>query len=128
MLVKFPLILEVSAKLGPKALSAFLADAKSNPERLSHGSPGIATAPHLVAELFMMRMGFKSAHVSYRGTGPMGQGFVQGEIQLAFDSTLIAQALPKNGTTVVIGVAGAARDQRFPDIATLKEQGIADSD
>jgi tripartite-type tricarboxylate transporter receptor subunit TctC len=127
MLVKFPLVLEVSAKLGPKTLPEFLVYAKANPGKLNHGSPGIATAPHLVAELFMMRTGFKSTHVAYRGTGPMGQGMVQGEIQWAFDSPLIAQTLLKNGTTVVIGVGGAARDQRFPEVATLQEQGIPDS-
>jgi tripartite-type tricarboxylate transporter receptor subunit TctC len=127
MLVKFPLVLEVSSKLGPKSLKEFLDYAKANPGKLNHGSPGIATAPHLVAELFMMRTGFKSVHIPYRGTGPMGQGMTQGEIQWAFDSPLIAQPLNKNGITNVIGIGGAERDPRFPDVATLQEQGLADS-
>jgi len=127
VLVKFPNVLEVISKLGPKTLPEFLAYAKAHPNALNHGSPGIATTPHLVAELFMMRMGFKSVHVPYRGAGPLTQGLTQGEVQWAFDSPQTVFPLFKSGTVVVLGIGGAKRDHRMPDVPTLAELGIQDS-
>lgn len=127
MLVRFTNVLEVSIKLGIKTLPEFVAYAKANPDRLNHGSPGIATMPHLAAEALKMKLGFSSVHVPYRGTALMAQGVLQGEVQWAFDSPLTALNMVKNNAVNVLAVAGAARDPRFPGIATLQEQGVPDS-
>ena len=127
MLVKFTNVLEVSQKLGVKTLPEFVAYAKANPGKLNHGSPGIATMPHLAAELLKKRLGFTSVHVPYRGTSPMAQGVLQGEVQWAFDSPTTALTMVKNGAATVLAVAGSQRDPRFPGVATLLEQGVPDT-
>ena len=127
MLVKFTNVLEVSNKLGAKTLAEFIAFAKANPDKLNHGSPGIATMPHLAAELLKMKLGFSSVHVPYRGPAPMAQGVLQGEVQWAFDSPTTALTMVKNGAVSVLAVAGAKRDPRFPEVATLLEQGMPDT-
>ena len=45
--------------------------AKANPGKLSYGSPGVGTLPHLTVELFKMLAETPDiTHVPYRGAGP----------------------------------------------------------
>lgn len=128
ILVRLPVILEINSNLPVKTYKDFIAYAKANSGKLNHGSPGIGTLPHLAAELFAQRMGFKSEHVAYRGTGPFSQGMVQGELQWAFDVPQTAMAMAKNGQVRVLAVSGSKRDAHFPDVPTLEEVGAKDTD
>ena len=125
LLVQLPVVLEVNAKLPPSNYKEFLAYAKSG-VKLNHGSPGIGTLPHLAAELFRSRIGFQSAHIAYRGTGPFSTAMMQGEVQWAFDVPNTALTLSKNGFAKLLAVTSASRDPSFPDIPTLVELGLPD--
>jgi len=128
ILVRLPVLVEASAKIPPKTFAEFVAYAKANPGKLNHGSPGIGTLPHLAAELMAQRMGFKSEHIAYRGTGPFSQGMMQGELQWAFDVPQTAMSLSKNGHAKLLAVSGKSRNKHFPDVPTLEEVGMSDTD
>ena len=128
MLVRLPIILEANGKIPVKSYSEFVGYAKANSGKLNHGSPGIGTLPHLAAELFAQRVGFKSEHVAYRGTGPFSQGMMQGELQWAFDVPNTAMTMAKNGHVKLLAVSGTQRYKPFPDVPTLDEVGFRDTD
>ena len=52
-------------------MAEVVAYAKANPGKMSWGSQGFGTAPHLLAELFKLETGVDIVHVPYRGTAPM---------------------------------------------------------
>jgi tripartite-type tricarboxylate transporter receptor subunit TctC len=56
------LFLFVRASLGVDTLEAFIAHAKKNPDKLSYGSAGNGTTPHLAAELLKQASGITAAH------------------------------------------------------------------
>src|SRR5262245_42987038 len=50
-----------------RSFEEFVARAKANPGKITFGSPGIGTTPHLAGELLKHRAGIEIIHVPYRG-------------------------------------------------------------
>jgi tripartite-type tricarboxylate transporter receptor subunit TctC len=127
VLVKSTVVLEVASHIPVKTYQEFLAYAKANSGKLNHGSPGVGTTPHLAAQLFLERVGFKSQHIPYRGTGPFMQGMIQKELEWSFDAPSGAVGLLKGGHVRLLAVAEEKRWPEFPDVPTLAELGMADA-
>lgn len=125
LLVNLPVVLEVNAKLPATNLKSFIAYAKSGVQ-LNHGSPGIGTLPHLAAELLAEKVGFKSTHVPYKGTGPFTNAMMAGEVQWSFDVPNAAITLLKGNFVRLLGVTSAQRYPAFPDTPTFVELGMPD--
>lgn len=127
MLVKSALVLEVAAHLPVETYADFLAYVKANSGKLNHGSPGLASTPHLAAQLFADRIGFTSTHIPYRGTGPFIQGMMQKELHWSFDAPSGALNLLKGGHVRLLAIAEDKRWPELPDVPTLGELGMADA-
>ncbi len=70
LLIETPQIMSVHPTLPVKTLAELVAYAKANPGKLTWGSQGFGTGPHLLAELFKLEAGVNIVHVPYRGTAP----------------------------------------------------------
>ena len=125
LLVRLPLVLEVSAKLPVATYADFIAYAKGG-ARLNHGSPGIGTLPHLAAALFTGELGFQSAHVAYRGTGPFISAMMQGEVEWGFDVPSATLTLLGGHAVKALAVTSGARYPAFPDVPSIIELGAPD--
>jgi tripartite-type tricarboxylate transporter receptor subunit TctC len=68
--------------------------AKANPDKLAFGTPGVATVPHLAAELFQMQSGTKLNHVPYKGATQQIQDLMGGSTLLDFQSSLVVAMPP----------------------------------
>ena len=68
----------------PTICSELIALAKRDPGKLSYGSSGNGTAPHLAGEMFKAAAGVDILHVPYRGAGPAVNDTVGGHVQLTF--------------------------------------------
>lgn len=123
LLVNLPVVLEVNAKLPVSNLKDFIAYAKSGAQ-LNHGSPGIGTLPHLAAELFKEKIGFKSTHVPYKGSGPFANAMMSGEVEWSFDVPNTAIALLKGGYVKLLAMTSAQRYPTFPNVPTFTELGM----
>src|SRR5919198_5509324 len=64
-LIETPLVVAVHPDLPVKTLPELVAYAKHNPGKISWGSQGFGTAPHLLAELFKTDAGVNIVHVPY---------------------------------------------------------------
>jgi tripartite-type tricarboxylate transporter receptor subunit TctC len=103
--------------------------AKANPDRLTFGSPGIGSTPHLAIEQFAWRAGVKLVHVPYKGFSEGLQGLLGGHIMAHSDSTGWAPQV-EAGTCRLLATYGAKRTKRWPTVPTLQELGyetLADS-
>jgi tripartite-type tricarboxylate transporter receptor subunit TctC len=106
-----------------KTWTHFVGWAKANPGRLTYGSTGTMTSPHLTTELIAQQLGIQLQHVPYKGSAELAQAIVGGHIMAAADSTGFAP-LVEAGKIRVLNTWGEKRLPRFPDVPTLKELGI----
>jgi tripartite-type tricarboxylate transporter receptor subunit TctC len=109
---------------GPiKTWADFVAYAKANPGKLSYGSTGTMTSPHLTTELIAQRLGLQLNHIPYKGSADLAQAILGGQLMAAADSTGFAP-LVESGKLKVLNTWGEQRLAKFPDAPTLKELGI----
>jgi len=109
---------------GPiKNWNEFVAFAKANPGKLTYGSTGTMTSPHLTTELIAQRLGIQLNHIPYKGSADLSQAIVGGHIMAAADSTGFAP-LVESGKLRVLNTWGEQRLAKFPDAPTLKELGL----
>lgn len=101
----------------------FVAWAKANPGKLSYGSTGTMTSPHLTMELIAQQLGLDLVHVPYKGSADLAQAITGGHIMAAADSTGFAP-LVESGKLRVLNTWGEKRLAKFPDAPTLKELGL----
>lgn len=100
----------------------FVAYAKANPGKLTYGSTGTLTSPHLTTELVAQRAGIQLQHVPYKGSADLTLALMSGQLMAGADSTGWAPYV-ESGKMRVLNTWGDKRLARFPDAPTLKELG-----
>jgi tripartite-type tricarboxylate transporter receptor subunit TctC len=106
-----------------KTLNEFIAYARANPGKLSYGSAGSGSSPHLAGEMFTRAAKIQATHIPYKGAAPALNDLLGGQVQFMFDPGPALQHVAA-GKLIVLGVASSKRASRYPDIATLAELGI----
>ena len=106
-----------------KSWTHYVGWAKANPGKLTYGSTGTLTSPHLTMELIAQKLGLQLLHVPYKGSADLAQAIVGGHIMSAADSTGFAP-LVESGKLRVLNTWGEQRLAKFPDAPTLKELGL----
>ncbi len=100
----------------------FVAYAKANPGKLSYGSTGTLTSPHLTTELIAQKAGIELLHIPYKGSADLMLAVVSGQLMAAADSTGFAPQV-EAGKLRVLNTWGDKRLDKFPNAPTLKELG-----
>lgn len=110
---------------GLKTLDDLRKAARANPGKLSYGSFGIGTTPHLCGEMLKQQMGgLDIIHVPYKGQAPALNDLLGGQTTMMFGTWLDLRDLVKAGKLVVLGMATEKRSRFAPDIPTMREQGF----
>ncbi len=117
-----PYIITVHPDVPATHLRELIAYAKANPGKLNFGSSGTGTTPHLAGELFNTQAGTRIAHVPYKGSAPMLADLLGGQVQVAFDNTVIPNI--KAGKLRGLAVTGPARLAAVADLPTAAEAGL----
>jgi tripartite-type tricarboxylate transporter receptor subunit TctC len=125
LLVTNPLVVTVNPTRMPgKTLADMVAQLKREPGKLSYGTPGNGSLPHLAVELFRLQSGIDAIHVPYKGGGPAVLDLVGGQIAFMFASPLEVMPNVKAGKLNVLAVSSAKRVSYWPEVPTLKEAGF----
>jgi tripartite-type tricarboxylate transporter receptor subunit TctC len=109
--------------LPPANVKEFISYVKANPGKLSYGSPGNGSSPHLAGEMFKTQANLFALHVPYRGAAPALQDLLAGQIDYAFDPG-IALTQVRAGKLRLLAVGSPKRSPLFPDVPTLDEAGL----
>ncbi|MGJ7507605.1 Bug family tripartite tricarboxylate transporter substrate binding protein [Variovorax sp. GT1P44] len=117
------LFLVVRPEIPVKNVAEFIAYAKANPGKLSYGSAGSGSGPHLAAEMMNSQAGISTVHVPYKGAAPALQDLLGGQIDYYFDPGIALNQV-RAGKLRMIAVAGMKRSALFPDVPTLDEAGL----
>ena len=116
----------VHPSLPAKSVAEFIAYAKSHPGKLSYGSPGVGTSPHLSMELFKMTSGINVVHIAYKGAMPALADLMGGQIPVMLAN--LPALLPHIVSDKIraLAVTSATRSARLPAVPTMLESGVAD--
>ena len=123
-LIETPIIVAVTPDLPVKSLADVVAYARANPGKLKWGSQGFGTAPHLLIELFKLENNVNVVHVPYRGTGPMLNGILGGEVQIVSDPSTTVLPHIQADKLRPIAIAGVTRHSQLPNVPTVIEAGF----
>jgi tripartite-type tricarboxylate transporter receptor subunit TctC len=123
-LIETPTIISVNPSLTARSMDEVVAYAKVNPGMLKWGSQGFGTAPHLLAEMFKLEAGLNIVHVPYRGTAPLLNAILAGEVQIIADPSTTSLPYIQDGKLRPIAVASNVRDSKLPDVPTVVEAGF----
>ncbi|MEY3253136.1 MAG: hypothetical protein RL227_2109 [Pseudomonadota bacterium] len=124
---RLELFLVVRADAPYKTYAEFIAHAKRNPGRLSYGSPGNGTSPHIAGEMLKSQAGIFTVHIPYRGSAAVLQDLLAGSLDYTFDPG-IAFSHVRSGRLRLLAVGSVKRTPMFPDAPTLIELGLAGFD
>lgn len=119
-----PVVLVVNAASPYKTLKDVLEASKAKPGGLSSASAGTGTSQHLSLELLAYKSGVKFTHVPYKGSGPAIQDVIGGQVDMMFDTTVVAAPHIQSGKLRAIAVTSAKRLASMPDVPTVAESGI----
>jgi len=120
-----PIILVTHPSVPATDVKSLIALVKANPGKYSYGSSGLGSILHLCGEQFKVAVGgLDMVHVPYRGSAPMMNDLVAGQIPIAFDGTPSAMPQIEAKAIRVLGTGTTTRARQLPDMPTLIEQGV----
>jgi tripartite-type tricarboxylate transporter receptor subunit TctC len=108
-----------------RTLQDLLEDAKAHPDKITFGSAGNGSTPHMNAELFMRGMGIKLMHIPYRSTGQVLTDLLGGHVDCFFSSISSATSLIAAGRVRGLAVLRSSRAPELPEVPTLSDLGVS---
>lgn len=124
--VRAPLFLLVPSSSPVRTTQQLLDQARTQAVNIS--SPGNGTAPHLALELLNDRTRLNMTHVPYKGDAPAMVDLGGGQLTAGIHPIVAALPLIQSGKVRAVGVFGAERSGLLPDVPSLGEQGLRDTD
>ncbi len=120
-----PTVLVVNQASPYKSLQDVIAAAKAK-KPLSSASAGNGTSQHLALELLNQRADIAITHVPYKGSGPAIQDVLAGQVDMMFDTTVVAGPHIESGKLRALAVTSAKRLPSLPNVPTVAESGVPD--
>jgi tripartite-type tricarboxylate transporter receptor subunit TctC len=123
MLIYAPQMVVAHPALPVKSLAELVAYAKDNPGKITFGSSGYGTQPHMLGEILKREAGINIIHIPYRGAGQSVSDVVAGQVQMIFETTAILLPHVEAGRLRALALASATRSPLLPDVPTTPESG-----
>jgi len=108
-----------------KTIQDLIKYAKENPKKITYGSPGVGTPPHLAMEELSMAAGIQLIHMPYKGIAENNAALLGGHIDSISDSSGWAP-LVDGGKFRLLATYGEKRSARYPQVPTIREIGYYD--
>jgi tripartite-type tricarboxylate transporter receptor subunit TctC len=123
MVIYAPQMLVVHPAVPAKSLGELIAYAKSNPGKITFGSSGYGTQPHMLGEMLKLTANVDLVHVPYRGAGQSVTDLLAGQVQMIFETTAILLPHVEGGRLRALAVATETRSPMLPGVPTTAESG-----
>jgi tripartite-type tricarboxylate transporter receptor subunit TctC len=116
-------VLAVRSSLPVNNVAELIAYARANPGKLTYGSAGLATLPHLAVELLTRNTGTEMVHVPFPGAAPALDNLIKGQIDVLVNSIPGIVGLIGSDRIKILAVVSDDRVALLPDVPTLAEAG-----
>lgn len=104
-----------------KTIGDFVAHAKANPGKLSFGSNGVGSSPHLAMELLNHAAGINLTHVPFRGGAQAVPEVLAGRLDAMMATPALGLSHYQAGALKPIALVGTQRSPLYPQMATIAE-------
>ena len=121
-----PLLMVVHPSFPPKTFAEFAVLAKKSGNKLTFGSGGIGSSPHMAGELLSAQLGIRMNHVPYKGENPAIADTIGGQIPIVFANLPVGVPHVKTGKLRGMANTAATRSPLAPEIPTVAESGFKD--
>ena len=128
VVVQAPNVLVVPASSPYKTVADLVADLKKRPDKLTFASSGNGSSDHLTAELFWQQSGTVGVHVPYKGGAPAMNDLLGAQVDASFQNLNVVVPHVNGGKLRALAVTGSQRSSLLPQVPTLSESGVKDSD
>jgi tripartite-type tricarboxylate transporter receptor subunit TctC len=115
-----PTVLVVNQASPYKTLADVIAAGKAK-KPLTSASAGNGTSQHLSLELLKSKAGIEITHIPYKGSGPAIQDVMAGQVDMMFDTTVVAGPHIESGKLRALAVTSAKRLPNMPNVPTVAE-------
>ena len=116
------IILVVHPSLPVKSVRELIDYAKAKPDALNYGTS--SNSVQLSMELFKSMVGIRIAHIPYKGSGPMLNDLLGGQIQLTFGASVATLPQVRAGKLRALAIGDSKRSATLPDLPTVAESGV----
>jgi tripartite-type tricarboxylate transporter receptor subunit TctC len=121
IMVNVPAVLVANPKVPVSTFAQLVAYAKSNPGKLSYGSPGTGNTPQLAMEKLMATAGIRFLHVPYQGLAPAMRDLLAGHVDVMIDNLGNVVEHVKDDRLKLLAATTEARIPEFPNVPTVAE-------
>jgi len=123
-LVSAPAIVAVSAASPYKTLEDLIKAAKSEPGKLTLGTPGPGSSHHILFEGIKQKAAIDMIYVAFRGTSKAVAAMLGDHLTAVLSDYGSLAAPLQSGQIRALAVSSPERMEAMPDVPTLEESGI----
>lgn len=124
LVVIAPFVLLVHPSVPARNVKELIALARSRPGKLSYGSVGAGSTPHLAGELLKVMAKVNIVNVPYKGGADNVIAAASGQVDMSFASIPSLLPLLEAGRIRPLAVTSARRASLLPSLPTLDESGL----
>jgi tripartite-type tricarboxylate transporter receptor subunit TctC len=118
-----PLAMVVNPSLPITDLKSFVSYAKTQPNGMVYGSPGIGTHGNIIGQYFAEINNISLVHVGYKGGGTVVNDIAGGQLPAGIMTLTSAKTLVLGNKLRLIAVSSSKRMANFPRTPTFEELG-----
>jgi tripartite-type tricarboxylate transporter receptor subunit TctC len=106
------------------SMKEFIALARRQPGKMHYSSPGNGGPQHLAMELIKLETGMDIVHVPYKGAAGALADVVGGHVEATIAAVQTAHPHVQSGRLRALAIMSAERSPAYPEVPTMKEQGL----
>ncbi len=106
-----------------KTFGELVAYAKANPGKITYATSGAQSLPHVTMERIARRLGIDWTHVPYKGGAESVAALTGGHVDVVGDGSAWASQVDAGAFRLLV-TWGERRTKSWPQVSTLKEEGI----
>lgn len=106
------------------SVKEFVDEVRRHPGKYHYGSPGNGGPQHLAMELLKLDAQISIVHVPYKNSGGAVGDLIGGHVQAMIIPVHTAGPHVRSGKLRMLAVMSAQRLPNYPDVPTMREQGV----
>ncbi len=119
-----PILIVTKKDFPAKDLREFVAHVKANGDKVNEAHAGVGSVSHTTCTLLGSIIGAKTGRIAYRGTGPVLNDLVGGQVDFGCDQIVNLVPQVKAGNIRALAIATKERSPALPDVPTSREAGL----
>jgi tripartite-type tricarboxylate transporter receptor subunit TctC len=117
-----PYVLVVNVESPVRSLRELISRVQANPGKLSYGTPGTGSSPHVTNEAMLSAVNGRALHVPFKSSQDMVSAVLRRDVDWIFDFSNAVMPQVKAGKFRPLAVSSARRLAFLPDVPAVREE------